>query len=556
MSRSLRGRDRPASARRIARPEAKFLAGDEPRRPAPTWRRDARTSGRRNRLTLAGHRPTPTAAGIGACARTARGADPEVAPLPAWPGAALRRLGQIRNWATTAGNLLQRTRCAYFQDVTKPCNKRDPGSGCPAREGDHRNLAILGHSQQCIASHPSDMAVALAAFDAIVHVVGPAGAPSFRSSTPPLPRTDWPRNRPRQRLDGSRSSCRVADRLAPAYGRCATRLVRVASSRSRLRSRSTRTVRDDSLASGAGAQAGRASAPRRALRGAPEALIVRAGGRRELEHADRCATRYKVSERQHDSRNAHGARRMSVTEQASRAGRGIGVATRSRDSEVRSSTRSRTSPREHRHFPRGEGTSAPSTRATPCGSGRARGHHSRAHPSCRRRTASSASQVARIAYRGRSLGGDRGEPRGAATPRDSSIEIDEEEHDVVCGATTRGSTSGQINRQMTDTERRRGGGPSLWAVTIDATTARLPSTTTDGAARDPGALGRDALTSTTPQGSIRLPGNSREGGDRLEPEQLRVIASTRRRLRLEGLPRPHVTSRRRREHVSRPVKLP
>ena len=84
--------------------------------------------------------------------------------------------GQIRNWATTAGNLLQRTRCAYFQDVTKPCNKRDPGSGCPAREGDHRNLAILGHSRQCIATHPSDMAVALAAFDAIVHVVGPAGA--------------------------------------------------------------------------------------------------------------------------------------------------------------------------------------------------------------------------------------------------------------------------------------------------------------------------------------------------------------------------------------------
>jgi xanthine dehydrogenase YagS FAD-binding subunit len=84
--------------------------------------------------------------------------------------------GQIRNWATTAGNLLQRTRCAYFQDVTKPCNKRDPGSGCPAREGDHRNLAILGHSEQCVATHPSDMAVALAAFDAVVHVVGPAGA--------------------------------------------------------------------------------------------------------------------------------------------------------------------------------------------------------------------------------------------------------------------------------------------------------------------------------------------------------------------------------------------
>jgi xanthine dehydrogenase YagS FAD-binding subunit len=83
--------------------------------------------------------------------------------------------GQLRNLATTGGNLLQRTRCAYFQDVTKPCNKRDPGSGCPARAGEHRNLAIIGHSEQCVATHPSDMAVALASFDASVRVVGPAG---------------------------------------------------------------------------------------------------------------------------------------------------------------------------------------------------------------------------------------------------------------------------------------------------------------------------------------------------------------------------------------------
>ena len=83
--------------------------------------------------------------------------------------------GQLRNVATTGGNLLQRTRCAYFQDVTKPCNKRDPGSGCPAREGEHRNLAIIGHSEHCVATHPSDMAVALAAFDASVRVVGPRG---------------------------------------------------------------------------------------------------------------------------------------------------------------------------------------------------------------------------------------------------------------------------------------------------------------------------------------------------------------------------------------------
>jgi xanthine dehydrogenase YagS FAD-binding subunit len=83
---------------------------------------------------------------------------------------------QLRNLATTGGNLMQRTRCVYFQDVTKPCNKREPGSGCAAREGYHRGLAILGHSPSCIATQPSDMAVALAAFDAVVHVQGPAGA--------------------------------------------------------------------------------------------------------------------------------------------------------------------------------------------------------------------------------------------------------------------------------------------------------------------------------------------------------------------------------------------
>jgi xanthine dehydrogenase YagS FAD-binding subunit len=84
--------------------------------------------------------------------------------------------GQVRNVATTGGNLLQRTRCSYFRDASKPCNKRVLGQGCPAREGDHRNLAILGASTACIATHPSDMAVALAALDAQVHVTGPDGA--------------------------------------------------------------------------------------------------------------------------------------------------------------------------------------------------------------------------------------------------------------------------------------------------------------------------------------------------------------------------------------------
>ena len=87
--------------------------------------------------------------------------------------------GQLRNLATVGGNLLQRTRCSYFQDVTKPCNKRRPGSGCPAREGEHRNHAILGHSEHCVATHPSDMAVALAAIGATVHVLGANGERSI-----------------------------------------------------------------------------------------------------------------------------------------------------------------------------------------------------------------------------------------------------------------------------------------------------------------------------------------------------------------------------------------
>ncbi|ROQ59442.1 xanthine dehydrogenase YagS FAD-binding subunit [Streptomyces sp. 840.1] len=76
--------------------------------------------------------------------------------------------GQLRNMATVGGNLLQRTRCGYFTDLAKPCNKRVPGSGCPAVAGEHHNHAILGASEHCVATHPSDMAVALAAFDAVV----------------------------------------------------------------------------------------------------------------------------------------------------------------------------------------------------------------------------------------------------------------------------------------------------------------------------------------------------------------------------------------------------
>jgi len=85
--------------------------------------------------------------------------------------------GQIRNMATVGGNLLQRTRCPYFQDVTMACNKRTPGSGCQATEpgAETGNMAILGHSPDCVATHPSDMAVALAALGARVLVAGPDG---------------------------------------------------------------------------------------------------------------------------------------------------------------------------------------------------------------------------------------------------------------------------------------------------------------------------------------------------------------------------------------------
>jgi xanthine dehydrogenase YagS FAD-binding subunit len=82
---------------------------------------------------------------------------------------------QLRNMATTGGNLLQRTRCYYFRDTAYPCNKRNPGSGCSAMDGYHRIHAILGTSEHCIATHPSDMAVAMAALEAIIHISGPSG---------------------------------------------------------------------------------------------------------------------------------------------------------------------------------------------------------------------------------------------------------------------------------------------------------------------------------------------------------------------------------------------
>jgi xanthine dehydrogenase YagS FAD-binding subunit len=96
-----------------------------------------------------------------------------------WPVVARALLsgasGQLRHQATTGGNLLQRTRCVYFQDVTTPCNKRAPGSGCSAIGGYSRYNAVLGASDSCVAVHPSDLAVALAAVDAVVVVLGADG---------------------------------------------------------------------------------------------------------------------------------------------------------------------------------------------------------------------------------------------------------------------------------------------------------------------------------------------------------------------------------------------
>lgn len=82
---------------------------------------------------------------------------------------------QLRNMATTAGNILQRTRCVYFRNTAMPCNKREPGTGCPAITGSNRTLAVLGTSEHCIATNPSDMCVAMAALEATIHVWGPNG---------------------------------------------------------------------------------------------------------------------------------------------------------------------------------------------------------------------------------------------------------------------------------------------------------------------------------------------------------------------------------------------
>ncbi|PYS51570.1 MAG: FAD-binding molybdopterin dehydrogenase [Acidobacteria bacterium] len=135
-----------------------------------------------NRLALKKIESIPTGLRIGALATNSEVANNKLVQegFPVLSEALLAGASpQLRNMATVGGNLLQRTRCYYFMDTAFPCNKRVPGSGCPAIPGFNRIHAILGASEHCIATHPSDMCVALAALDAVIRVEGPKGARSI-----------------------------------------------------------------------------------------------------------------------------------------------------------------------------------------------------------------------------------------------------------------------------------------------------------------------------------------------------------------------------------------
>jgi xanthine dehydrogenase YagS FAD-binding subunit len=173
-----------AAARAVASsPGAKFIAGGtnlldlmKLEVETPTHLVDV------NRLPLAAIEETPEGGlRIGALVRNSDlAADPRVRKDYAVLSQALLAgaSGQLRNKATTAGNLLQRTRCYYFYDISKPCNKREPGSGCSALQGFNRIHAVVGASDDCIATHPSDMAVAMQAMDARVETMMPDGSAS------------------------------------------------------------------------------------------------------------------------------------------------------------------------------------------------------------------------------------------------------------------------------------------------------------------------------------------------------------------------------------------
>ena len=159
----------------------------------------------------------PTAASrIGALVRNAD-ARPRSAISPQrYPAVAEALLSgasaQLRNAATVGGNLLQRTRCAYFYDTASACNKREPGAGCDARGGENRLHAVLGWSEHCIATHPSDFCVPLVALDAVVEIEGPAGPPRGRRSRRS---TACPARRPSARPCWQPGELIVAVRLPP-----------------------------------------------------------------------------------------------------------------------------------------------------------------------------------------------------------------------------------------------------------------------------------------------------------------------------------------------------
>jgi xanthine dehydrogenase YagS FAD-binding subunit len=148
-----------------------------------------------NRLPLATIEVGPDGARLGALARmadvAARADMREQFPVVV-EALLLSASAQVRNMATVGGNLLQRTRCLYFRDAATPCNRREPGTGCPAQDGENRTNAILGGSAHCIAAYPGDLAVALVALDARVHVQGTGGERTLPVETLHRPPGDTP----------------------------------------------------------------------------------------------------------------------------------------------------------------------------------------------------------------------------------------------------------------------------------------------------------------------------------------------------------------------------
>jgi len=202
---------------------------------------------------------------------------------------------QLRNMASIGGNLLQRTRCGYFRDVNMPCNKREPGSGCSAVSGSNRTHAILGTSDSCVATHPSDLAVALVALDAELRLAGPSGARTVRladfyrlpGDTPEVendlrpdeliteivvPRLDWA---------GRSTYVKVRDRQSYEFALCSAAVA--------LDIQGSRVVDARVAVGGVGTRPWRLAAVETALRGAPateaafeEAASVAADGARPL----------------------------------------------------------------------------------------------------------------------------------------------------------------------------------------------------------------------------------------------------------------------------------